>query len=98
MSPMWREFEEGVIDSVISPTGHGKSFTQHAADISGKPAHERLQELPASKVEEIARAAIEVLGAKTAADIPAVIKEVNVRATGFIDSKSLEEIVRKLLS
>jgi cysteine desulfurase len=39
MSPMWKEFEEGVIDSVISPTGHGKSFTQHAADISGKPAH-----------------------------------------------------------
>src|ERR1700734_1831935 len=39
MSPMWKEFEEGVIDSVISPTGKGKSFTQHAADISGKPAH-----------------------------------------------------------
>jgi len=39
MSPMWKEFEEGVIDSVISPTGRGKSFTQHAADISGKPAH-----------------------------------------------------------
>jgi cysteine desulfurase len=39
MSPMWQEFEEGVIDSVISPTGRGKSFTQHAADISGKAAH-----------------------------------------------------------
>lgn len=39
MSPMWKEFEEGVIDSVITPTGRGKSFTQHAADISGKPAH-----------------------------------------------------------
>lgn len=39
MSPMWKEFEEGIIDSVISPTGRGKSFTQHAADISGKPAH-----------------------------------------------------------
>src|SRR5476651_253304 len=52
MSPMWKEFEEGVIDSVISPTGHGKSFTQHAADISGKPAHEHSQELPATKVEE----------------------------------------------
>ena len=39
MSPMWKEFEEGVIDSVIRPTGRGKSFTQHAADISGKPAH-----------------------------------------------------------
>ena len=39
MSPMWKEFEEGVIDSVISPTGRGKSFTQHAADLSGKPAH-----------------------------------------------------------
>jgi cysteine desulfurase len=39
MSPMWKEFEEGVIDSVINPTGKGKSFTQHAADISGKPAH-----------------------------------------------------------
>jgi cysteine desulfurase len=40
MSPMWKEFEEGVIDSVIAPTGRGKSFTQHAADLSGKPAHE----------------------------------------------------------
>jgi len=39
MSPMWKEFEEGVIDSVISPTGRGKSFTEHAAAISGKPAH-----------------------------------------------------------
>ena len=39
MSPMWKEFEEGVIDSVIRPTGRGKSFTQHAADLSGKPAH-----------------------------------------------------------
>ena len=39
MSPMWKEFEEGVIDSVIAPTGRGKSFTEHAADISGKPAH-----------------------------------------------------------
>ena len=39
MSPMWKEFEEGVIDSVISPTGHGKSFTQHAAEVSGKAAH-----------------------------------------------------------
>jgi cysteine desulfurase len=39
MSPMWKEFEEGAIDSVISPTGRGKSFTQHAADVSGKAAH-----------------------------------------------------------
>ena len=28
MSPMWKEFEEGVIDSVIAPTGKGKSFTR----------------------------------------------------------------------
>ncbi|MEO7296961.1 MAG: cysteine desulfurase family protein [Verrucomicrobiota bacterium] len=39
MSPMWDEFERGVIDSVIAPTGRGKSFSQHAADISGKAAH-----------------------------------------------------------
>ncbi len=39
MSPMWDEFEKGVIDSVITPTGRGKSFSQHAADISGKAAH-----------------------------------------------------------
>ena len=39
MSPMWEEFESGVIDSVINPTGRGKSFSQHAADISGKAAH-----------------------------------------------------------
>lgn len=39
MSPMWDEFQRGIIDSVISPTGRGKSFSQHAADISGKAAH-----------------------------------------------------------
>lgn len=39
MSPMWDEFERGIIDSVIAPTGRGKSFSQHAADVSGKPAH-----------------------------------------------------------
>ncbi len=39
MSPMWDEFERGQIDSVIAPRGHGKSFSQHAADISGKAAH-----------------------------------------------------------
>ena len=39
MSPMWDEFERGVIDSVINPTGRGKSFSQHAAEVSGKAAH-----------------------------------------------------------
>jgi cysteine desulfurase len=39
MSPMWDEFERGVIDSVIAPTGRGKSFSQHAADVSGKAIH-----------------------------------------------------------
>ena len=39
MSPMWDEFQRGVIDSVIAPTGRGKSFSQHAADVSGKAAH-----------------------------------------------------------
>jgi cysteine desulfurase len=39
MSPMWDEFEKGVIDSVIAPTGRGKSFAEHASTISGKPAH-----------------------------------------------------------
>lgn len=39
MSPMWDEFQRGVIDSVIQPTGRGKSFSQHAADVSGKPMH-----------------------------------------------------------
>ena len=28
MSPMWDEFQKGVIDSVIAPTGRGKSFAQ----------------------------------------------------------------------
>jgi hypothetical protein len=37
--PMWDEFERGVIDSVIAPTGRGKSFSQHAAEVSGKPMH-----------------------------------------------------------
>jgi len=39
MSPMWDEFQRGLIDSVIAPTGRGKSFAQHAADVSGKAAH-----------------------------------------------------------
>ena len=39
MSPMWDEFEKGIIDSVIAPTGRGKSFSQHAAEVSGKAAH-----------------------------------------------------------
>ena len=39
MSPMWDEFQRGLIDSVITPTGRGKSFSEHAADISGKAAH-----------------------------------------------------------
>jgi cysteine desulfurase len=39
MSPMWDEFERGIIDSGIAPRGVGKSFSQHAADVSGKPAH-----------------------------------------------------------
>ena len=38
MSPMWDEFQRGIIDSVISPTGKGKSFSEHAAAVSGKPA------------------------------------------------------------
>jgi cysteine desulfurase len=39
MSPMWDEFERGIIDSVIHPTGRGKSFSEHAAAVSGKAAH-----------------------------------------------------------
>jgi len=39
MSPMWDEFQRGIIDSVISPTGRGKSFTEHAEQVSGKKAH-----------------------------------------------------------
>ncbi|MSU36268.1 MAG: cysteine desulfurase [Pedosphaera sp.] len=39
MSPMWDEFERGIIDSVIAPTGRGKSFSEHAASVSGKSAH-----------------------------------------------------------
>lgn len=39
MSPMWEEFERGVIDSVIAPRGFGKSFSEHAAAVSGKAAH-----------------------------------------------------------
>lgn len=39
MSPMWEEFERGLLDSVINPQGRGKSFSDHAADVSGKSAH-----------------------------------------------------------
>lgn len=35
MSPMWDEFQQGKIDSTIAPRGIGKSFTQHAASVSG---------------------------------------------------------------
>jgi cysteine desulfurase len=39
MSPMWDEFEKGIIDSVIAPKGRGKSFSAHAAEVSGKPVN-----------------------------------------------------------
>lgn len=39
MSPMWEGFERGIIDSVVDPTGRGKSFSEHAAAVSGKAAH-----------------------------------------------------------
>jgi cysteine desulfurase len=39
MSPMWDEFQRGIIDSVIQPTGRGRSFAEHAAAVSGKAAH-----------------------------------------------------------
>lgn len=39
MSPMWDEFQRGVIDSVIAPRGQGKSFSEHASALSGKSAH-----------------------------------------------------------
>lgn len=35
MSPMWDEFQHGKIDSTIAPRGIGKSFTEHAAAVSG---------------------------------------------------------------
>lgn len=38
MSPMWDEFEKGLIDSVIQPRGRGKSFGEHASDMAGKRA------------------------------------------------------------
>lgn len=36
MSPMWDEFEQGVIDSVIAPRGQGRAFGEHASSLSGK--------------------------------------------------------------
>jgi hypothetical protein len=98
MSPMWKEFEEGVIDSVIAPTGRGKSFTQHAADISGKPAHEPSVALPREKLEQLARNAIAETGAKSAADSEVVVKAVLAKTSAQIDTKTLREIVAQLLS
>jgi cysteine desulfurase len=98
MSPMWKEFEEGAIDSVIAPTGRGTSFTQRAADLSGKPSHDRSQEVPAAKVEEYVRAAItelKTVDAKPSVDD--VIKQVRNKAAGFIDAKLLEDTVRRQL-
>lgn len=36
MSPMWEEFERGLIDSVITPRGQGTGSSEHAARLSGK--------------------------------------------------------------
>ena len=36
MSPMWDEFQKGIIDSVIAPRGQGRSFAERAAAMSGK--------------------------------------------------------------
>ncbi len=38
MSPMWDEFEKGIIDSAIHPRGRGKSFGEHASEMAGKRA------------------------------------------------------------
>lgn len=35
MSPMWDEFQQGKIDSTVAPRGIGRSFTEHAAEVSG---------------------------------------------------------------
>ncbi len=35
MSPMWDEFQQGKIDSTVAPRGVGRSFTEHAAEVSG---------------------------------------------------------------
>ncbi len=39
MSRCGRNSRKGSSTRSSPPTGRGKSFTQHAADISGKPAH-----------------------------------------------------------
>jgi cysteine desulfurase len=36
MSPMWDDFQRGIIDSVISPRGAGRSFSERAAALSGR--------------------------------------------------------------
>ncbi len=41
MSPMWADFQRGVIDSVIQPSGRGTSFAAHASALAGKPAAAR---------------------------------------------------------
>ncbi len=38
MSPMWDEFQRGLIDSAIAPRGSGRSSSAHASALSGKPA------------------------------------------------------------
>lgn len=38
MSPMWDEFERGVIDSVIAPRGQGRAFSEHASTLAGRRA------------------------------------------------------------
>ncbi len=38
MSPMWDEFEQGLIDSIIAPRGTGGRFSDRAAKLSGKRA------------------------------------------------------------
>lgn len=36
MSPMWDEFERGVIDSVIAPRGRGATFSERASGLAGR--------------------------------------------------------------
>ncbi len=99
MSPMWKEFEEGVIDSVINPTGRGKSFTQHAADISGKPAHEaeKASPLSAERTEELVREAISEAKATGDSTPDAVLKRASIKAGGRVDSPTLVEVIKRLL-
>ena len=55
------------------------------------------QQMDRSEVEKLAKEVVAALGAKTAKDMGAVMKEMQVRTGGRADNKAISDVVKNLL-